>query len=151
MFSVDMLSVDCQCRFYSMIHDSFRRLCSRCFVIGVGAGQGLAAQLETLRLVCGHTLTAAIVPLRVVVMCVQGRTYPITLYYTAQPEDSYLDAALNAVLQVSCRQRRCKYKHSAQLKLCSTGFSGGQAEGLVVFWSPGSALHSERRVLPGSV
>lgn len=134
MFSVGMLSVDCQCQFYGMIHDSFRRLCSRCSVIGVGAGQGLAVQLETLRLVCGHMLTAAIVPLRVVVMCVQGRTYPITLYYTAQPEDSYLDAALNAVLQVSRRQRHCKYKHSTQLKRRSTGFPSRGSCCFLVTW-----------------
>lgn len=31
---------------------------------------------------------------------VQGRQFPVEVFYTAQPQDSYLDAAINAALQV---------------------------------------------------
>jgi HrpA-like RNA helicase len=31
---------------------------------------------------------------------VEGRTHPVAVFHTAQPEDSYLDAALCATLQV---------------------------------------------------
>jgi len=31
---------------------------------------------------------------------IQGRTFPVQLYYTAKPEENYVDAAMNAVLQV---------------------------------------------------
>ena len=33
-------------------------------------------------------------------LLVRGRTYPVDVMYTAQPEDNYLDAAINATLQV---------------------------------------------------
>lgn len=31
---------------------------------------------------------------------IRGRAHPVALHYTARPEDNYLDAALNATLQV---------------------------------------------------
>lgn len=42
----------------------------------------------------------------------QGRQHPVSVYYTAAPEESYLDAALAAVMQVprcgqSIHVRRC--------------------------------------------
>lgn len=38
---------------------------------------------------------------------VQGRTYPVSVLYTTQPEENYLDAALCAVLQVTVRELGC--------------------------------------------
>lgn len=34
-------------------------------------------------------------------MWLQGRQFPVEVFYTPEPEDSYMDAALNTVLQVS--------------------------------------------------
>jgi pre-mRNA-splicing factor ATP-dependent RNA helicase DHX15/PRP43 len=34
---------------------------------------------------------------------VHGRTFPVHVYYTAQPQDSYLEAALTTTLQVNSR------------------------------------------------
>lgn len=33
---------------------------------------------------------------------IHGRAHPVQLNYTARPQDSYLDAAVNATLQVRC-------------------------------------------------
>ncbi len=51
---------------------------------------------------------------------VYGRTYPVRLLYTAQPEDNYLDAALNATLQVRDwgLQRRARATEGGPLRVC---------------------------------
>eukprot|EP00200_Dunaliella_tertiolecta_P009980 CAMPEP_0202383708 /NCGR_PEP_ID=MMETSP1127-20130417/50795_1 /ASSEMBLY_ACC=CAM_ASM_000462 /TAXON_ID=3047 /ORGANISM="Dunaliella tertiolecta, Strain CCMP1320" /LENGTH=702 /DNA_ID=CAMNT_0048983277 /DNA_START=50 /DNA_END=2155 /DNA_ORIENTATION=- len=35
---------------------------------------------------------------------IHGRAFPVQLYYTARPEDNYLDAALNATLQIHTQE-----------------------------------------------
>ena len=37
----------------------------------------------------------------------QGRQFPVQVLYTAAPEDSYLDAAITAALQVRCACYAC--------------------------------------------
>jgi hypothetical protein len=39
--------------------------------------------------------------------CPQGRQFPVQVLYTAAPEDSYLDAAITAALQVRCACYAC--------------------------------------------
>ena len=43
----------------------------------------------------------------------QGRQYPVNVYYTAAPEESYLDAALATVMQVPCLHHAVQLPPSA--------------------------------------
>jgi ATP-dependent RNA helicase DHX8/PRP22 len=49
---------------------------------------------------------------------VKGRTHPVKVFNTAQPEDNYLDAALCATLQVRC-QLHVKVKEAGVMMLSS--------------------------------